>query len=156
MRTGGRGVKKSQNFADVIYGWPLKSNISCHEVKTLQKFQINQQWLWVCRTYPVSMLFVKQMWSNYAQKGLSPPRPKWCMRDTYSYAIFNCRPRDETLFIAQTWHMTCTLRVKFLANIHNKKLSLLQNLVLHIILLCRFVQDIKVLIRPAQIQGWAK
>ena len=23
MRTGGEGVKKSQHFADVIYGWPL-------------------------------------------------------------------------------------------------------------------------------------
>ena len=23
MRTRGEGVKKSQNFADVIYGWPL-------------------------------------------------------------------------------------------------------------------------------------
>ena len=24
MRTRGKGVKKSQNFADVIYGWPLR------------------------------------------------------------------------------------------------------------------------------------
>ena len=28
MRTRGEGVKKSQKFADVIYGWPLRQNTS--------------------------------------------------------------------------------------------------------------------------------
>ena len=27
MRTRGEGVKKSQNFAEVIYGWPLKDTM---------------------------------------------------------------------------------------------------------------------------------
>ena len=37
MRTGEEGVKKSQNFADVIYGWPLSgepcSNINSNKLE---------------------------------------------------------------------------------------------------------------------------